>query len=80
MSEITTGLIKTFYDEEKTKLKEKYFIHENKKEGIYRSYWENGQLWEEVNYINDKKEGINRTYWINGQLLKKVNYINDIQQ
>jgi hypothetical protein len=25
MSKITTGLIKTFYDEEKTKLKEEYF-------------------------------------------------------
>ncbi len=58
ISEITTGLIRTFYDEEKTKLKEEYFIHINKKEGIYRSYWENGQLGAEVNYINDKKEGI----------------------
>jgi hypothetical protein len=40
ISEITTGLIRTFHDEEKTKLKEEYFIHINKKEGIYKSYWD----------------------------------------
>jgi antitoxin component YwqK of YwqJK toxin-antitoxin module len=50
---ITTGLIRTFYDEEKTKLKEEYFIHINKKEGIYKAYHENGQIDVEVNYIND---------------------------
>jgi antitoxin component YwqK of YwqJK toxin-antitoxin module len=53
ISEITTGLIKTFHDEEKTKLKEEYFIHINKKEGIYKLYRDNGQLWFEVNYINN---------------------------
>jgi hypothetical protein len=34
ISEIATGLIRTFHDEEKTKLKEEYFRHINKKEGI----------------------------------------------
>ena len=68
MSEITTGLIRTFHDEEKTKLREEYFIHINKKEGIYRSYRYNGQLYSEVNYINDKKEGIEKSYHNNGQL------------
>jgi antitoxin component YwqK of YwqJK toxin-antitoxin module len=24
-----------------------------KQNGIYKSYYENGQLWKEVNYIND---------------------------
>ncbi len=50
-----------------------------KKKG-YKEYWSNGQLWEEVNYINDKKEGIEKSYHNNGQLRKEVNYINDIQQ
>ncbi len=80
MCEITTGLIQTFHDEEKTKLKEEYFRHNNKKEGIYRSYDEYGQLCEEVNYINGKKNGIYKSYDEYGQLCKKVNYINDIEQ
>jgi antitoxin component YwqK of YwqJK toxin-antitoxin module len=67
MCEITTGLIRTFHDKEKTKLKEK----------IQKSYWRNGQLWREVNYINDKKEGNYKVYWYNGQLYSKVNFIND---
>jgi hypothetical protein len=45
-----------------------------KKEGIEKSYRSNGQLWDEVNYINDKKENIENILW------EEVNYINDIQQ
>jgi antitoxin component YwqK of YwqJK toxin-antitoxin module len=77
ISEITTGLIRTFHDEEKTKLKEEYFIHINKKEGIHKEYYVDGQLFEEVNYINDKKEGIKKTYRENGQIEEEVNYINN---
>jgi antitoxin component YwqK of YwqJK toxin-antitoxin module len=43
--------------------------------GIYKAYYENGQLYSEVNYINDKKNGIYNSYYENGQLRKKVNYI-----
>ncbi len=43
--------------------------------GIYKEYWGNGQLWEEVNYINDKKEGILKVYHRYGRLQSEVNYI-----
>jgi antitoxin component YwqK of YwqJK toxin-antitoxin module len=66
MSKITTGLIRTFHDEEKTKLKEEYFIHINKKEGIYREYYNNGQINVEVNYIGGGKEGVYKEYNGNG--------------
>ena len=39
---ITTGVFRTYHDREKTKLKEEYFIHNNKIEGIYKSYHYNG--------------------------------------
>ncbi len=68
---ITTGFIRIFHDEEKTKLKEEYFIHINKKEGIYRSYWKNGQLEDEVNYINGKREGIKKHIWKMGNYALK---------
>ena len=46
-------------------------------DGIYREYHENGQLQEEVNYIDDKRNGIYKSYWKNGQLCEEVNYIDD---
>jgi antitoxin component YwqK of YwqJK toxin-antitoxin module len=49
------GVIKTYHDEEKTKVKEEYFTMNGKKEGIYKSYHHNGQLYSEVNYIDGKK-------------------------
>ena len=63
---ITTGLIKTYWDEEKTKLSKEYFICDGKKEGIYKTYWNNGQL---------KEEGIYKQYWDNGRLCLKITYI-----
>jgi antitoxin component YwqK of YwqJK toxin-antitoxin module len=46
-----------------------------KENGIYKSYWENGQIGEEVNYIDGLKQGIFKSYYRNGQLWKEVNYI-----
>ena len=65
---IETGVINIFYDEEKTMLSEEYFQINNKKQGIYKSYYETGQLWEEVNYIDDKREEIYKSYYETGQL------------
>ena len=50
-----------------------------KKEGIYKSYHDNGQLWEEINYINGKMNGIYKSYYSNGELEFEVNYIDDIK-
>ena len=71
-----SGVDRTYYDPEKTRLKSEVFIHNSKKEGIYKSYYKNGQLWEEVNYINDIENGIYNSYHENGQLRDKINYIN----
>ena len=46
--------------------------------GIDKSYHENGQLYEEVNYIDGKRNGIYKKYHYNRQLLKEVNYIDDV--
>ena len=45
------GVVITYHDDAKTILKEEYFTNAGKKEGIYKSFWENGQLFKEVNYI-----------------------------
>ena len=48
--------------------------------GIYKSYYKNGQLEEEVNYNNDKMNGIQKSYHYHGQLYKEVNYIDGVKQ
>jgi antitoxin component YwqK of YwqJK toxin-antitoxin module len=44
-----SGVDRTYFNPKKTQLKSEVFIHNGKKEGIYKSYYENGQLYEEVN-------------------------------
>ncbi len=46
-----------------------------KKNGIFKSYHDNGKLKEEVNYIDGKMNGIYKSYHENGQLWEEVNYI-----
>ena len=43
--------------------------------GIYKSYYDDGQLFYEVNYIDGKRNGIFKSYHENGQLWYKANYI-----
>ena len=43
-------IVRNYY--EIGELKEEYFIFNGKKEGEYKSYYYNGQLWEVCNYIN----------------------------
>jgi antitoxin component YwqK of YwqJK toxin-antitoxin module len=78
MSEINNnycGVIRTYHDNLKVMLYEEYFINAGKKEGIYKLYWENGQLGKEINYIDGLKQGIFKSYHYNGQLSEEVNYI-----
>jgi len=48
--------------------------------GIYKIYHHNGNIWQEINYIDDKINGIFRTYNKNGQLIEEKNYIDDVEQ
>ena len=46
-----------------------------KQNGIYKAYYKNGQLYDEINYINDKREGIYKSYCEDGHLYEEKNYI-----
>jgi antitoxin component YwqK of YwqJK toxin-antitoxin module len=50
------GVIRIYYNKEKTKVKEEYFTMNGKKEGIYKSYHRNGKLKEEVELYRWKKK------------------------
>ena len=56
--------------------KNKGLIKNGKREGVWFSYWNNGQLYSKGNYKNGKKEGAWVFYWDIGQLMRKGNYKN----
>ena len=73
------GVIRIYWNDAKTQLKEEYFINAGKKEGVYKSYHNNGQLYREVNYIDGLKQGIFKLYHDNWQLWEEVNYIDGLK-
>jgi antitoxin component YwqK of YwqJK toxin-antitoxin module len=58
-------------------LKEEYFQNNGIKEGIYKKYYDMGNLQLECNYINDKLNGNCKKYNYYGILLIECNYIDD---
>ena len=61
-----TGVVRTYYDLEQTKLKEEYFQVNGKIEGIKKLYYDNGKLSSIVNYINNYMDGEFKAYYSNG--------------
>ena len=51
--ELFTGVQYTYYDDDK--LESEVFVLNNRKNGEYKSYWSNGELYEICNYIDGKK-------------------------
>lgn len=67
--------VKTYHDEEKTKLNEHCFIDERGMlQGSYKRYYENGQLHVKCTYRNDRIEGLYEEYYDNKQLFVKYTY------
>ena len=49
-------------------------------EGVVTTYYPNGKITEETNYLKGLKEGANNYYSYDGVLLKKLQYKNDLLQ
>ena len=45
-----------------------------KKDGLWETYYENGQLLFKENYKNGKRDGLSEWYLLDGQLSEKGNY------
>jgi antitoxin component YwqK of YwqJK toxin-antitoxin module len=50
-----------------------------KRNGLYKSYWKNGQLENISTYIDDKLNGECKSYYPNGQLYFSCTYIDSIK-
>ncbi len=50
-------------------------IKDGKYDGVYRTWYENGQLYGETNYSNGKLNGIMKSWLEDGQLFLEDNYV-----
>jgi len=48
----------------------------NKRNGKHITYYDNGNKWVELNFVNGLREGIQYTWHRNGQLKSELNYVN----
>jgi antitoxin component YwqK of YwqJK toxin-antitoxin module len=61
------------------RLHREHVYKNDKKEGRYKVWWEDGKLQEEGQYINDVVEGLQRTYsYESGKLQFETNFINGV--
>ena len=74
-------LIETFYDEAKTKVNERYFVDENYlRQGLYESFYENGQLEERYTFKNDELDGLFKKFNRDGDLIERCTYKDGLKQ
>jgi antitoxin component YwqK of YwqJK toxin-antitoxin module len=69
--------IVTYYDNSSVIREEYYTLPNGKKEGIYKYYYDGGQLSTKCRYLNGKKEGLYEISYIDGKLHERSNFVND---
>jgi antitoxin component YwqK of YwqJK toxin-antitoxin module len=77
---MTTGIIRNYHDNEKTRVKEEYFVFGDKREGHVKIYDYHGQLDEIYNCVDDKIEGTKLTFYTNGSVRSISHYVNGMRQ
>jgi antitoxin component YwqK of YwqJK toxin-antitoxin module len=61
-------------------MKEENYNHKGQPHGLYRTWYENGQLFEESTYKNGKEHGSIRLWHHNGQLAEEFHFKNSISR
>ena len=76
--DLFSGVVFTDFDSSDTyvKIKEEYHVVNGKKEGVYKSMYENGNIEIKCNYKNGKKEGVWEKWFKNGTLKYQGGYKN----
>jgi len=69
------GIVETYYPETKTIQKRETYKN-GILNGLYESWYDNGELELEANYKNGELNGLYELWWSNGQLYRNYNYKN----
>lgn len=67
----------TYYDKNQTQLHEEYYHNDYIKEGLYKSYYENGNIKDESTYVNGEINGLSTLYKESGGIDFQHYYKND---
>lgn len=68
------GLWVKFVPGDKTKILEEGTYKDNKKEGIWKEYYSNGNTKSEITYVNNKPDGYAKLYYESGKLSEEGNW------
>ncbi len=71
---LETGVLKTYYDKQKKKIKTEQNYHRGTLHGTSKIYYENGKLKSEGRYIKGRKSGVFKIYYENGKLKEEHLY------
>src|SRR5688572_1818381 len=74
--------VRTYYDQQKTKLQEVYFTSRDDDEkyiGRYQRYYQNGNLMVDGTFDDGKKSGLFTEYHENGKMARKLSYVNGLR-
>ena len=75
MTNTNLKLIETYYDEAKTKVKERYYIDENGlRQGMYESFYENGNNGIRCTYKDSELNGLYEEFDVNNKIRAKCDY------
>ena len=74
---MTSCYIQEYFPYGPKKIRYEYYQNCGKKEGVYKEYYENGNLYKELNYIDGKKNGISKVFKINHILSTDYYYENN---
>ena len=74
---VTDGESLTFYDNGKMKFQG--FMKNGKRDGLWRSFYENGAKWSETTFDQGKKTGRTTTWYENSQMRYDGFYTNDVE-
>src|SRR3954469_20435135 len=74
--------VRTWYDQQKNHVQEKYFVSPENDEiivGEYNRYYENGNTMVNGTFDNGVKNGLFTEYHENGKVARKINYVNGLR-
>ena len=72
-----SGYCKTYYDKNQTQLHEEYYHNNYIKEGLYKSYYKNGNIEQESMYVNGEINGLSTRYKESGGIYFQHYYKNN---
>ena len=75
-------LVRTYYDQQKTKIQEEYQVSaaDNQTvDGVYKRFYENGNLMVSGSFDDGDKSGLFSEFHENGSIARKINYVDGIR-